>query len=220
MSKNGKKIFIGVVIIVAICLFGFVISRAFFYYPSDEISLPQNIAEKITIDTPPTSSASTTTPSTPSATTAPAYIMTLSIPSIKVNAHVEELGITAKGNMAAPRVFSEVGWYKYGTFPGNTGSAVIAGHVDDGLAFPAVFANLDNLKPGDDIYLQTTPATRLHFVVTGSAIYDFDASPSEVSQVFSDKSGKYLNLITCSGTWIDELRTHDKRLVVSAVLAS
>ena len=69
--------------------------------------------------------------------------MRISIPAIKVDAKIQEVGITAKGNMAAPRTFSEVGWYKYGPRPGETGSAVLAGHVDNGIAFPAVFSKLD-----------------------------------------------------------------------------
>jgi LPXTG-site transpeptidase (sortase) family protein len=143
------------------------------------------------------------------------FSMKLTIPSIKVNAKMGELGINAKGNMAAPRTFADVGWYKYGTFPGKLGSAVIAGHVDNGVAMPAVFAHLNKLQVGDDIYINTNKDTKLHFVVTGSKVYPYDSAPAEV---FNDKSGKLIRLITCTGNFIKELRTHAERLVVTAQL--
>ena len=33
-----------------------------------------------------------------------------------------------------------------------------------------------------------------------------------------EKDRKLLRLITCTGNWLKQLRTHDKRLVVSAIL--
>src|SRR5689334_11255756 len=64
------------------------------------------------------------------------------IPKIGVNAKVEQVGITFKGNMSTPKSFFDVGWYKYGTIPGNLGSAVIDGHVDNGFEMAGVFAGL------------------------------------------------------------------------------
>ncbi len=191
----------------AIFIFGFVLVRAFFYFPSDEVPLPQDAIAKTVSEN-----------GVAKVIDAPNFdlSMRLLIPSIKVDAKIIEVGVTKKGNMAAPRNFSDVGWYKYGTFPGDKGSAVIAGHVDNGLAFPAVFSNLKNLKKGDDIFIQDKDGVALHFIVTRSDVYDFDSAPEGV---FDDKSGKYLKLITCTGVWLSEYRTHNKRLVVTSVLA-
>lgn len=139
----------------------------------------------------------------------------LRIPSIKVDANVQNVGITNKGNMGTPKNFKDVGWYAYGTIPGELGSAVIAGHVNNGLSFPAVFANLEDVKIGEDIYIDTVGEGTLHFVVTKREIYDFDA---DVPSVFTQNDGKYLKLITCTGEWVKEYRTHNKRLVVIAEL--
>lgn len=139
----------------------------------------------------------------------------LSIPAIDVTANVQQVGLTASGKMAVPNNFRDVGWYRYGTVPGHTGSAVIAGHVNNGLAFPAVFSKLDQLTPGDDIYLTTKNGKKLHFVVVSSQAYSKDAATADI---FSDDSGKLLKLITCTGTWLPSLKTHDQRLVVTAVL--
>lgn len=53
----------------------------------------------------------------------------------------------------------------------------------------------------------------LHFVVTKISTYDFDAI---VPEVFNQNDDYYLKLITCTGTWLKEFKTHDKRLVVTA----
>lgn len=139
----------------------------------------------------------------------------LRIPSIKVDANVQNVGITNKGNMGTPKNFKDVGWYAYGAVPGEVGSSVIAGHVNNGLALPAVFANLEDVKIGEDIYIDTVGEGTLHFVVTGTEVYDFDA---EAPSVFTQNDGKYLKLITCTGEWVKEYRTHNKRLVVIAEL--
>ena len=141
----------------------------------------------------------------------------LTIPSIDVSATIDQVGITQKGNMATSKNFNNVGWYKYGVMPGEIGSAVIAGHVNDGFALPGVFVNLKDLKNGDDIYVTTNNNTRLHFVMTSRKIYNYDA-PTE--EIFEDNSGKLLKLITCTGNWLTELGTHEQRIVVTAVLAS
>ena len=141
---------------------------------------------------------------------------TLTIPAIKVNAHIEDVGLTPKGNMATPERLVNVGWYKYGTPIGELGSAVIAGHVDNALAQPAVFFNLKKLNPGDDIYVTEVSGEKLHFVVTDVANYDLKTAPADM--IFNDKSGHILRLITCEGIISQGQFAYDRRIVVSAVL--
>jgi sortase (surface protein transpeptidase) len=77
------------------------------------------------------------------------------IPSIGVDAFVQDVGIGKSGNMAVPTNYDDVGWYRYGPAPGEKGSAVIDGHVDNGFGLPAVFSRLSELEAGDDIYIDT-----------------------------------------------------------------
>ena len=139
----------------------------------------------------------------------------LSIPSIGVNAPVESVGQTVTGDMATPERLADVGWYEYGTAPGDAGSAVFAGHVDDALGLPAVFAKLDKVQVGDAMYVTTAAGTKLHFVVTDTELYDSKTAP--VQEIFNDTSGAHLiRLITCSGTVENGSLSYDKRLVVTA----
>ena len=137
----------------------------------------------------------------------------LIIPALSIDAKIQKVGITRNGKMATPNNFTDVGWYKYGPAPGALGSAVIAGHVDDGLAWPAVFADLDKLKEGDDVYVQMDSGS-VHYKVTDFSVYDYDA---DASAVFEENRAHYLRLITCTGTWLPAYRTHNERLVVTAV---
>lgn len=134
------------------------------------------------------------------------------IPQLNVDAEIKEVGITKNGNIASPRSFSDAGWYKYGPLPGQAGTAVIDGHVDNGLAFPGVFKNLDKLKMGDSIYIETNNDKTLRFVVDQIDIYDYQAKTP-----FKETGDPKLILITCTGDFQPEARTHNRRLVVTAV---
>lgn len=189
-----KKFFLKSAIILAICVFGVALFRTFYYIPSDEIPLPE--------ESVPTNASGK-------------HPVSISIPKIGVNAKIQEVGITQKGNMATPNNFIDVGWYRYGTMPGELGSAVMAGHVNNELGLSAVFGKLGDLADGDDIYVLMEKDKKLHFRVTKTKIYNFDASGKEV---FNENDGKLLKLITCTGSWIEKFKTHNERLVVSAIL--
>lgn len=184
----------GIIAAIAIVVFAMTLRRALFLSNARDLSVQEASATVI---------ANTD------------YPVMLSIPTLKIHAKVQQVGVTTSGRMAVPTNFTDVGWYKYGTLPGQTGSAVIAGHVDDGLALPAVFINLNTLQKGDDIYITTIQKHVLHFVVTGSQAYDRNAN---ADQIFNEKDGKILRLITCTGDWLPSLHTHNQRLVVTAVL--
>ncbi len=148
----------------------------------------------------------------PTTTSTSRYPVKLIIPKLDINTNIQHVGVTKKGNMSAPSNFTDVSWYKYGTVPGNIGSAVIAGHEDNALSLDGVFKHLEDLEVGDDIYIQNTGGERVHFRVVDKEIYPYNDAP--LDRIFDDKSGASLNLITCAGDWIPEEKTNDKRLVV------
>src|SRR5262249_2969166 len=117
-----------------------------------------------------------------------------------------------------PNNFSDVGWYKYGAVPGEDGSAVIAGHVDNALALPGVFKYLENIQPGADVYVIQKNGDTLHFVVDSSETYAANDAPS--GRLFDNGNGARLNLITCEGPWVQSQHQYDHRLVVYTHLVS
>ncbi len=142
----------------------------------------------------------------------------LSIPSIGVDAAVQSVGITKKGSMSSPSNFTDVGWYRYGTVPGERGSAVLAGHLDNGLALAGVLKRLQEVHVGDVIGVATKDGVKLTFKVTEINTYSFRDAPTDL--IFNRVDAARLNIITCAGDWIQSEKTYSKRLVVSAVLES
>lgn len=142
----------------------------------------------------------------------------LRIPSLDIDAKVQHVGLKANGQMANPNNFTDVGWYKYGTAPGYRGSAVVAGHVDNGLSLPGVFKRLTETKVGDEIEVETAGGEIQRFRVTAVENYHYQQVPAEALFNRADKAR--LNLITCDGTWLKGERTYDRRLVVYAELVS
>jgi sortase A len=138
------------------------------------------------------------------------------IPSININASIEEVGITTEGQMDTPKVDGNVGWYEFGPVPGAFGSAVIAGHLDTSFGAHGVFWNLDKVKIGDDIFVIDKYGTKLIFVVTKIKLFPFDLL--DTKEIFDDNQNESLNLITCNGSWENSVNNYSQRLVVFSVL--
>lgn len=136
----------------------------------------------------------------------------LTIPKINVDTNVQNMGLTASGNLQAPNTNTDVGWYQYGARPGNEGSAVIDGHLGLGT-IKAVFSKLSILQKGDAIMVVDAQGSTSSFVVRTTKLYNQDTQPAEV---FGSKAGSHLNLITCNGDWEPGQRTYTQRLVVFA----
>ncbi len=195
MRVRRNSIFAVVLIVAGVLLAGVVIVRAVWHDPDTEIQLPSNIAASVASSSPP---------------------RRLRIPTLGIDAAVQRVGINAKGNMAVPSNFKDVAWYKYGAAPGDEGSAVIDGHVDNGLSLAGVFKNLHNVQVGDEIEITAEDGTVLNFKVRETADYAYNNAVTE--NVFKAPGKHQLVLITCEGTWIPASKTYDHRLVVFADL--
>ncbi len=136
----------------------------------------------------------------------------LIVPSIDLNVAVGPVGLTPTGNMGVLNDPREVSWYKDGTVPGATGSAVIGAHVFQS------FAKLKNVKLGDSIYIEREDGSELHFVVSEIEVYPYTDAAS-LAKIFNRSDEARLNLITCSGQLTADHSTYDHRLVVFAELA-
>lgn len=137
----------------------------------------------------------------------------LKIPKLKIDTHVIYVGLTKDGNMSVPTNVIDAGWYKYGALPGNTGTAVLAGHLDGLRGEPGVFSNLGKLAPGDTIQVTETNGLDVSFTVRETKRFAQTEQPAEV---FKSTSGSHLNLITCIGNWDKTEHRFAERLVVFA----
>ncbi len=136
----------------------------------------------------------------------------IKIPSIKVNAKIEQVGITKTGAMGSPVGPKEVGWFSLGIKPGDIGSSVLDGHSGWKNNIPAVFDDLYKVKIGDKIYVTDDKGITKIFIV--KVIKRLDPK-ADATSVFTSKDGKaHLNLITCTGLWNTILKSHSQRLVI------
>lgn len=197
MKRIRYWLVVGVTLIAA-AVFGITLIHALWYAPQEEAAAPpQQLLTANQEGSPP---------------------VRLSIPRLTIDANVQKVGVTKAGAMGVPNNFTDVAWYKYGTTPGQVGSAVIDGHVDNGLSLAGVFKHLSDIKAGDDIYVETASSTKLHFVVQDVELYPYKEVPLE--KVFNQNDAARLNLITCDGAWVAGEKTYDHRLVVYATLAA
>ena len=157
--------------------------------------------------------SSSSMPSSLSTSSPPSRLI---IPVLNIDTVVEHVGVTKAGLMGNPSNFVNVAWFKYGPAPGDMGSAVIGGHVDNALALDGVFKHLNTLKAGDMIEVKNEAGATLTFRVSAVETYPYQSVPQAI---FTKTRGVYLNLITCAGTWQSKQHTYDQRLVVYTELA-
>ncbi|HTL83835.1 MAG TPA: class F sortase [Acidimicrobiia bacterium] len=139
------------------------------------------------------------------------------IPSIGVDVPLVPLGLAPDDTMEVPHDFTVAGWYTNGPRPGETGPAVIAGHVDS-YTGPAVFFRLKDLQPGSEVRVARVDGSSATFVVTRVAHYGKDAFPT--SEVFGPAPAPELRLITCGGDFDFARRSYRDNVVVFAELVA
>ncbi len=137
---------------------------------------------------------------------------TLTIPSLSVNAPVERVGLDANGNMDVPKEPFNTAWYEPGPRPGQRGNAVIAGHVDYRGIGKVVFARLNEMKAGDQVFVTGDNGVRQRFIVTSVEVFFTDAAP--LDRIFGASGTANLNLISCIGDFDPASESYDRRIVV------
>jgi hypothetical protein len=120
------------------------------------------------------------------------------IPSIRVDAPLTGLKLTATGSLDAPPADDKnlAGWYEAGTVPGETGTAIVAGHVDNARG-PAVFYDLGALRKGGTIEIDRRDGSTALFTVDAVEVYAARNFPDE--KVYGAAARPELRVITCGG---------------------
>jgi LPXTG-site transpeptidase (sortase) family protein len=141
----------------------------------------------------------------------------LIIPEIFVDAPFTALAIDPTGRLEAPPAddVNLVGWYAEGASPGESGTAIIAGHVDTATS-PAVFAGLGELEKGDTFRVTRADRRTATFVVDSAESFDKDDFPDR--RVYGDTARAEVRLITCAGDYDRRVKDYTKNLVVFAHL--
>ena len=152
---------------------------------------------------------------TPAAAAVPAQV---SIPSIGVTSDLLHLGLQADGTLEVPRGddFDRAAWYDGSPRPGDTGPAVIEGHVSSKSRGPSVFFELSTLAVGDRVDVLREDGTTASFEVYDLQQFPKDGFPT--LQVYGNTQGPELRLITCGGTIAESDGHYTDNIVVFAHL--
>jgi sortase (surface protein transpeptidase) len=140
----------------------------------------------------------------------------IEIPAIGVSSALVRLGLNPDGTMQVPGDYGVAGWFTGGPAPGETGPAVIAGHVDS-RSGPAIFHRLGALRPGDAINVIRADRTTARFVAENVSRFPKRAFPTQA--VFGPAPDPVLRLITCGGRFDRARRSYVDNVIVSAHLA-
>ncbi|MFI8191901.1 class F sortase [Streptomyces sp. NPDC085946] len=138
------------------------------------------------------------------------------IPAIQVDAPVIPVGLDPDGWVAAPPAEDPnlAGWFTGAVSPGEKGTAVVVGHVDNQLG-PAVFYGLGALKKGSLVEVARKDGKTAVFDIYGVEVFEKNNFPGD--RVYSSKGAPELRVITCGGGF-SEQTGYDGNVVVFARL--
>lgn len=129
---------------------------------------------------------------------------------------VDRVGLDGQRRMVVPEDVRRSGWYAPGVAPGaETGSAVLAGHVDDREQGLGAFAEVRRLTAGDQIDVRTTSGRTLSYEVV--SLEQFPKSEAPMARLFSRQGPHRLVLISCAGDFDPVTRSYADNVVVTAV---
>jgi LPXTG-site transpeptidase (sortase) family protein len=137
----------------------------------------------------------------------------LKIEALKIQARIRPMGVNSIGAVQAPINIYDSGWYTNSTKPGGIGAVFIDGHAS-GATRKGLFAYLDTLKNGNTVSIERGDGEVYNYkVVHVETVSKDTVDMDDALRPYGDaKEG--LNLMTCTGKWIEAEKTYDKRVIV------
>ncbi|WP_328877731.1 class F sortase [Streptomyces sp. NBC_00299] len=120
------------------------------------------------------------------------------IPGIQVDAPMIPVGLDVDGWVGAPPPEDPnlAGWFTGSVSPGEKGTAVVVGHVDNSQG-PAVFYGLGGLQKGNRVEIVRKDGKTAVFEIYGIEVFEKNNFPGD--RVYASKGSAELRVITCGG---------------------
>jgi hypothetical protein len=138
----------------------------------------------------------------------------VTVPALGVDASVEPVGVRDDGQMAIPDDVDRTGWYRFGPVPGDSGSAVLAGHVDDRDQGLGELAPLRAADAGTEVVVTDAAGTASRWRVVSREQIDKQALP--LDRLFAREGPPRLVLVTCGGPFLPDVGGYESNVVVVA----
>ena len=136
----------------------------------------------------------------------------LAIPAIGVTARVVPEGLGPGGTLAIPPP-AQVGWYDRGPAPGQSGTTVLAGHIDDN-GVPGALLRLNDVQVGAAIRVTTASGRVAGYTVTRRQL--LLQQNLAHSGLLSQQGAPALVLISCGGAYDAATHLYLDNIVVVA----
>ncbi|WP_043109128.1 class F sortase [Paraoerskovia marina] len=140
----------------------------------------------------------------------------LVVEGLDIDVPVEPEGVDPDGTMSLPESGTVAGWYQYAAAPGDdTGTVVLASHVDtydDGLG---EFARLTDAAPGDSVTLTDTEGNTYNYTV--ETVEQTAKVDVPLDELFDRTGDRRLVMVTCGGRWDADVGHYEDNVIVTAV---
>jgi len=137
----------------------------------------------------------------------------LVVDDINVHHPVRAVGLDDDGSLEIPDE-TEVGWWKYGSAPGQPGVTVLAAHLTWNRQL-GPFYRVGELDLGDRIDVVMDDGTTRVYEMVERTIFDKDELPFD--RIWRTDGPETLALVTCGGSYNPEIRRYRQNIVVFAV---
>ena len=153
-------------------------------------------------------------PATPTPAGDPPAPVRITAAGLGIDAPIDAVGVAPEGTMSLPDDVHHVGWYRFGPAPGQPGSAVIAGHVDNIDQGLGALAPLRTADVGDAVAVTDADGTTTRWRVVARELVRKRALPLE--KLFRRHGPPRLTLLTCGGPFLEKYLSYRDNVVVVA----
>jgi LPXTG-site transpeptidase (sortase) family protein len=137
----------------------------------------------------------------------------LYIDKLGIAARVLPMSVNNDGSIQSPRNIYDAGWYSGSVKPGEVGAMFIDGHAS-GPTREGLFAYLDKFVEGDEIQIEKGDNTRLTYRVVHTEVVNLADVDMKKMLLPYGNALRALNLMTCTGNWVESDMTYDQRVLV------
>jgi LPXTG-site transpeptidase (sortase) family protein len=141
----------------------------------------------------------------------------ISIPALKVDSEVMQVGMADDITMEVPKDISVVGWFMHSALPGaDAGSTVLVGHRDGRKDPNGVFRHLEQVNRGDLLVVWNESGQRHTYRVHSNELVSRADFPQRAPDLFRLNGAQRIVLLTCGGSYDGAAGGYQANVVVTA----